>query len=201
MKCICLTTLTAARFLHLCACLTCSSVHVSTLHPMLAHHHLCYVDIHCLFLLYFSSLFFYCIFCLLFVYCCNLCCSIEISWVISLDNTKRKAGRAGGPPCCQTKNMNIPGTGELHRRAGRQAVLQDGPVGCTLRRADRMHIKLGCNKRAGRRAALFFRPACPFPQPATPPFCATCQLALLSSVQPAKNSFFHLETRPSWSSN
>ena len=51
---LCLITLIAAHFLHLCACFTCSSVHVSTLHPLLAHHHLCYVDVHCTFLfLYF----------------------------------------------------------------------------------------------------------------------------------------------------
>jgi len=41
--------LIAARFLHLCACFTCSSVHVSTLHPLLAHHHLCYVDVYYVF--------------------------------------------------------------------------------------------------------------------------------------------------------
>jgi len=28
--------------------------------------------------------------------------------------------------------MNFPQAGELHRRAGRQAVLQDVPVGCTV---------------------------------------------------------------------
>jgi len=33
----------AAHFLQLRACLTWSSVHTSTLHPLLAHHHLCYV--------------------------------------------------------------------------------------------------------------------------------------------------------------
>jgi len=31
--------------------LTCSSVHASTLHPLLAHHHLCYVDVYCVFFL------------------------------------------------------------------------------------------------------------------------------------------------------
>jgi len=37
----------------------------------------------------------------------------------SRNNTKRRAGRAGGP-CCQMKNMNFPLAGELHRRgAGR----------------------------------------------------------------------------------
>jgi len=34
----------ASRFPHLYACLTCSS-----LHPLLAHHHLCYVDVNCVF--------------------------------------------------------------------------------------------------------------------------------------------------------
>jgi len=32
----------AAYILHLYACLTCSSVHASSLHPLLARHHLCY---------------------------------------------------------------------------------------------------------------------------------------------------------------
>jgi len=47
LKCLalCLITIIAARFLHLYACLTCSSVHTSSLHPLLAHHHLCYVDV------------------------------------------------------------------------------------------------------------------------------------------------------------
>jgi len=48
---LCLKTIIAARFLHLYACLTCSSVHASILHPLLAHHHLCYchVDVYCVF--------------------------------------------------------------------------------------------------------------------------------------------------------
>jgi len=33
------------------------------------------------------------------------------------------------------KNMNFPRTGELHRRAGRQAALQDGPAVCGKERA------------------------------------------------------------------
>ena len=47
LKCLalCLKTIIAARFLHLYACLTCSSVHASSLHPLLANHHLCYVDV------------------------------------------------------------------------------------------------------------------------------------------------------------
>ena len=35
------------------------------------------------------------------------------------DNTKRRAGRAGGP-CSQMKNMNFPLAGELHKNAGWQ---------------------------------------------------------------------------------
>jgi len=36
-----------AYFFHLYACLTCSSVHALSLHPLLAHHHLWYVDVYC----------------------------------------------------------------------------------------------------------------------------------------------------------
>jgi len=105
--------------------------------------------------------------------------------VQSTDNTKRRAGRAGGP-CCQMKNMKFPRTGELHRRAGRQAALQNGPVGCILRQAGGLHIKLGCqNGRVGGlpfsavRLAIF----------RSPPFCLLCS--------PPKVNVFHLETRPS----
>jgi len=54
LKCLalCLITIIAAYFLHLYACLTCSSVHASSLHPLLAHHHLCYVDVYCVFFLF-----------------------------------------------------------------------------------------------------------------------------------------------------
>jgi len=49
LKCLalCLITTIAARFLHLYACLTCSSVHAdaSSLHPLLGHHHQCCVDV------------------------------------------------------------------------------------------------------------------------------------------------------------
>jgi len=38
------------------ACLTCSSVHASSHHPLLAHHHLCFVDVYCV-------LFFFCFIC------------------------------------------------------------------------------------------------------------------------------------------
>ena len=52
LKCLalCLITIIAACFPHLLyACLPCSSVHASSLHPLLAHHHLCYVDVYCFF--------------------------------------------------------------------------------------------------------------------------------------------------------
>jgi len=84
------------------------------------------------------------------------------------------------------KNMKFPRAGELHRRAGRQAAQQDWPVGCTLRWAGGLHIKLGCGK--GRAGGLSFsaNPR-PFPQPVGPPFCATRQPALQSFVQPARD--------------
>jgi len=55
LKCLALWLITifAAYFLHLYACLTCSSVNASSLHPLLAHHHLCYVDVYCVFFFYF----------------------------------------------------------------------------------------------------------------------------------------------------
>jgi len=89
------------------------------------------------------------------------------------------------------KNMNYPRAGELHRRAGRQAALQDWPVGCTLRGASGLHIKLGCGKgRSGGlpfsapRPALFRSPPHRlFVQPAGP-------LSVLSSVQSADSSRF-----------
>ena len=34
------------------ACLTCSSVHASSLHPLLAHHYLCYFDVYCVFFIF-----------------------------------------------------------------------------------------------------------------------------------------------------
>ena len=66
LKCLalCLITIIATRFLHLYACLTCSSVRASSLHPLLAHHHLCYVDVYCVFLFFLLFLFF-----LIFVIC------------------------------------------------------------------------------------------------------------------------------------
>jgi len=98
-------------------------------------------------------------------------------------------GPAGWRPCCQMKNMNYPRGGELHRRAGRQSALQDCPVGCTLRWAGGLLIKLGY--RNGRSGGLLFS------EP-TPPSFAARSIALLcspparpsvlSSVQPADSS-------------
>jgi len=53
-------TIIAAYFLHLYACLTCSSVHALSLHPLLAHHHLCYVDVYCVFYFIFAICYFLC---------------------------------------------------------------------------------------------------------------------------------------------
>ena len=70
---ICLITLVAARFLHLCACFTFSSVHVSTLHPLLAHHFLCYVYVYCVFYLIFV-LYFVTVWLLLYFFDCQRHC-------------------------------------------------------------------------------------------------------------------------------
>ena len=98
------------------------------------------------------------------------------------------AGRAGGP-CCQMKNMNFLRTGELHRRAERQAAPQDEPAGCTLKQSDWLHIRVGYGKRRAGELPFSAAPR-PFPQPAGPSVCAAHRLALLSSVQPAENSRF-----------
>ena len=39
-------------FLNLFACFTCSSSYASTLHPLLAHHYLCYVDVYCIYFIF-----------------------------------------------------------------------------------------------------------------------------------------------------
>ena len=85
------------------------------------------------------------------------------------DNTKRRAGRAGGP-CFQLNNMNFPRAGGLHRKPG--------PDFCLLE----LHIK------AGRWAAE---------KPAGPPFCAARRPGPLFCVQPSEIQVFHLETQPS----
>jgi len=54
-----------------------------------------------------------------------------------LDNTKRKAGRAGGP-CFQLKNMNFQRAGGLYNRAGRPVAEKGGPTGYTAVRDGRM---------------------------------------------------------------
>ena len=56
-KCLALCLITIIAVLALLpspiyACLTCSSVHASSLHSLLAHHHLCYVDVYCVFLFF-----------------------------------------------------------------------------------------------------------------------------------------------------
>jgi len=70
--------------------------------------------------------------------------------------------------------MNYQRASELHR-ASRQAALQDWPVGCTLRGASGLHIKLGCGK--GQSGGMPFsaaRPALFRSPPARPSvvFCA-----------------------------
>ena len=67
---LCLATLVVICFLHLYACFNCLSVHASSLHPLLAQHHLCYIDVYCvctikqlfyvLFYVYYSPPFIYC---------------------------------------------------------------------------------------------------------------------------------------------
>ena len=70
-KCLalCLITIIAAYFLHLCACLACSSVHASSLHPLLVHHHLSF----CVMLM---SIAFFLLFYFFFIYAAFLCDSI-----------------------------------------------------------------------------------------------------------------------------
>jgi len=92
--------------------------------------------------------------------------------------------------------MNFPWTGELHRRAGRQAALQDRPVGCILRQAGGLYIKLGCRNGRARglpfsavRLAIFRSPPDRlFVQAAGLPFCLLCSLSKVNVFQ---------ETRPS----
>jgi len=81
LKClaICLITIIVARFHHPCACLTCSSVHTclisSSVHPLLAHQHLCCVDVYWCLVLFFLFLLCYISLCLhfgLFVYIFSL---------------------------------------------------------------------------------------------------------------------------------
>ena len=59
----CCSLSSPVHLLHLliCTCFTCSSAHVSTLYPLLAHHHLCDVDVNCVFI--YIILFFCCILC------------------------------------------------------------------------------------------------------------------------------------------
>jgi len=81
--------------------------------------------------------------------------------------------------------------------AGWRAAQKGGPLGCTLRRAGGLHIKLGCGK--GRGGGLHFSTARPVLF-RSPPDCFFVQPALVSSVQhasPPKVHVFHLETRTS----
>jgi len=83
---LCLATLVVVvvRFLHLCVCFNCPSVHASTFHSLLAHHHLCYLDIYyvctitqlffILFYVYYSPSFMY-YFCKYFLLPC-------FSWIL-----------------------------------------------------------------------------------------------------------------------
>ena len=102
-------------------------------------------------------------------------------------------GQAGWRAVLPNEKYELSAGGELHRRAGRQAALQDWTVGCTLRGAGGLHIKLGYGK--GRSGGLPFsaaRPALFRSLPALP--------SVLSSEQPASPPtvhVFHLETRPS----
>ena len=72
LKCIalCLITIIAARFPYLYAYLTCWSVHASSLHPLLAHHHLCYVDVYCVFYFLISNFLLYVTFLCDFILAC-----------------------------------------------------------------------------------------------------------------------------------
>jgi len=97
------------------------------------------------------------------------------------DNTKRRAVLPN-----EKDHMNFPGAGKLHRRASWQAALQDGLLGCTLRRVAEKDGPEGCpflqaapSFSAAHRTALF----------CSPPFCLLCSLS--------KILVFHLETWPS----
>jgi len=94
IKCLalCLITIIAARFhfLHLYACLTCSFVHASTLHPLLSHHHLCYVDVYCVF------------FCFWLYFLCFLLfsvCSVVFNAVLFV-NLQKKNSKKGANVFC-----------------------------------------------------------------------------------------------------
>ena len=91
--------------------------------------------------------------------------------VLLQDNTNQRARRAGGP-YFPMRNVNF-------RRAEQRR--KGGPAGCTKRRwSGRLQ------KRAALQPALMYSPlAHPVVQPASLPFCATCQ--------PVENSCFSLE--------
>ena len=80
------------------------------------------------------------------------------------------------------------------QKSGPAGCTQDWPVGCTLREASGLHIKLGCGK--GQSGGLLFSAACPalfrspshrlFVQPIGPPFW----LVFCAARQPADSSRF-----------
>jgi len=74
------TPLVDVRFLHICACSNCFSVHASNLHPMLlAHHYLFYIDVCCICTI--KQLFLYTSF-----MCVVLCplCVVSVSAVVTM---------------------------------------------------------------------------------------------------------------------
>ena len=117
------------------------------------------------------------------------------------DNTKWRAGRAGGP-CCQMKKLNFLRADELHRRA---CCTAGRASGLHIRRAGGLHSKLVCGK--GRAGGLLFSAVCPalfgslpdrlLVQPAGPPFCLLWNPHFCLLCIPPKLHVFHVETGPS----
>jgi len=99
-------------------------------------------------------------------YICAVSCFKRCSQFVILDNTKQRAGRAGGP-CCQINNMNFWRYGRLRRRPGRQAAQKAQLAGCTTGRVSELHIKAGQRLRKS-------PPDCPFVQPVNPALCLMC---------------------------
>ena len=99
-------------------------------------------------------------------YICALSCFKRYSQFVILYNTKRRAGRAGGP-CFQINNMNFRRYGWLHRRPGWQPAQNARLAGCTTGRVSELHIKAGQWLRKS-------PPDCPFVQPAGPALCRMC---------------------------
>jgi len=107
-------SLVAACFLHLwlsvlCACFTCSSVRVSTLHPfqpLLAHHrpsYLCYVDVYCVFLYFGRISLLFLFFLPLFLWVYHMSCMCY--FVQALQSVKliiHNSTRAGSTPLLES---------------------------------------------------------------------------------------------------